>query len=90
MKILQQLSEKEKRFVIGLMSGTSVDGIDAALTEISGNGEDISVKLIDFVHQPYPEDIRKRIFALFDQPVTAKELCQMNFLIGRLFARAAL
>jgi len=72
------------------MSGTSVDGIDAVLTEISGCGESISVKLIDFIHRPYPDDVRKRIFALFDKPVTAKELCQMNFLIGRLFAQAAL
>jgi anhydro-N-acetylmuramic acid kinase len=51
----------EPMLVIGLMSGTSADGMDAALTRITGSGTDISVQLIGFVSLPYPQDIRQAI-----------------------------
>lgn len=86
-----QIVQKQTKKVIGLMSGTSVDGVDAALVEIQGNGLDTRVELIAFHTYPFGSGVRARIFDLF-QPETSSvdEICQMNFLIGEVFADAAL
>ncbi|MEL7523360.1 MAG: anhydro-N-acetylmuramic acid kinase, partial [Cyanobacteria bacterium J06553_1] len=49
--------------VIGLMSGTSVDGIDAALTQVSGDGYQIQAKLIKGITYPYSDRLRERILS---------------------------
>ena len=91
MNSLYQLAQKETKKVIGLMSGTSVDGVDAALVEIRGHGLETQVELLAFHSQPFGAAVRDRIFDLF-QPETSRvdEICQMNFLIGEVFADAAL
>ncbi len=82
---------KPIRRVVGLMSGTSVDGIDAALVEISGTERDFSVKLCFFENCPYEPNVRKQIFELFDtKSATVDKVGYMNFLLGELFAQAAL
>lgn len=88
--MFENIVSKPVRRAIGLMSGTSVDGIDAALVEISGT-ENLEVKLIAFENIPYPSDVRDKIFELFN-PQTSKvdKIGFMNFLLGELFARAAL
>ena len=90
MKDLYQLAQKETKKVIGLMSGTSVDGVDAALVEIRGHGLETKVELIAFHSHAFEAEVRDRIFDLF-QPETSRvdEICQMNFLIGEVFADAA-
>ena len=91
MQSFYQLVQKPTKKVIGLMSGTSVDGVDAALVEIRGHGLDTQVELIGFHSHPFALPVRERIFDLF-QPETSSvdEICQMNFLIGEIFAEAAL
>ena len=86
-----QIAQKQTKKVIGLMSGTSVDGVDAALVEIQNNGLDTRVELIAFHTHSFGSEVRARIFDLF-QPETSSvdEICQMNFLIGEVFADAAL
>lgn len=89
-KLLKLLSKKE-RLVIGLMSGTSVDGIDAALVRISGSGTDSKAELMNFKNFPFDEDVRARIFKLFNiNECRVDHLCHMNFLLGELFADAAM
>jgi anhydro-N-acetylmuramic acid kinase len=75
--------------VIGLMSGTSADGVDAALVEISGGGETTGARLIAWRHQDYAADFRSRIFELFDPACPAAKVCEMNFVLGKIFGRAA-
>ncbi len=53
--------------VVGLMSGTSVDGIDVALTEVSGTGYRVKASLIKGITHPYSDEVRSRILALCDQ-----------------------
>ena len=91
MHTFHQLAQKRTKKVIGLMSGTSVDGIDAALVEIQGHGLGTQVELLAFYSHPFETEIRDRIFDLF-QPETSRvdQICQMNFLIGKIFADAAL
>ena len=79
------MEEKETKKVIGLMSGTSCDSIDAALCEVN---PDLSVNLIQGINHPYPEHIRTKIFQAFRDELSIKELCQLNFAIGRCFADA--
>lgn len=76
------------RRVVGMMSGTSVDGIDAALVEI---GEGSAVKLLAFENSPFPPAAREQIFALFrPETATVDKIGYMNFLLGELYAAAAL
>ncbi len=81
---------KETRTVVGLMSGTSADGIDAALTRISGSGDSIRASLVAFRDFPYEGSVRRAIFALFSPEAPVVDVCRMNFALGRLFAQAAL
>lgn len=79
------MEEKEPKTVIGLMSGTSCDSIDAALCEVQ---PDLSVRLIKGINYPYPEHISAKIFQAFRNELSIKELCQLNFAVGRCFADA--
>ena len=76
------------RRIVGLISGTSADGIDAALVEITGSGEATACRLLDFQSRPYPGDLRARVLALKDAP--ADELLRLHYRLGEEFAAAAL
>ena len=85
MKQLQRIEEKETLRVIGLMSGTSADGMDAALTEITGCGLETRVRPAAFVSLPYPEEIRNEILRLAAGDAGgSRDLCQFHFLLGQL------
>lgn len=77
--------------VVGLMSGTSADGIDAAVVRIEGRPPALSVEPLSFTCLPFDAEQQARIFALFE-PVTGTvdRICQMNFALGEWFAAAAL
>jgi len=53
-KNLYQLSKKNTKYVIGLMSGTSLDGIDAVLLQIKGNSTKTKVSQLAFGTYPFP------------------------------------
>lgn len=90
MQRLQKVMEKSSRIVIGLMSGTSVDGIDAVLVKIDENGINTKVDMLAFENYSYPEEIRQRIFTLFNPKTSSvDQICHMNFLLGNVFAEAA-
>ncbi len=85
-----KILEKDKKYILGLMSGTSVDGIDAAIVEISGHGLKTVVNLIAFEIFPFPPGVQKRILALcYPDTGRVDDICRMNFYIGHLFAEAA-
>lgn len=88
---LYNLFTKKEKYVIGLMSGTSVDGIDAVLVKIENNGIDTKVKEIGFETYPYDVEVRNKIFNLFDKnKASVEDICYMNFLLGELFAKASI
>lgn len=89
--MLRDIAEKPVRRIVGLMSGTSVDGIDAALVELSGAQDAPSVRLLAFEDRPFPDAVRSGIFELFD-PVkaTVDKLGRMSYVLGELYAEAAL
>ncbi len=76
---------------IGLISGTSVDGIDAALVEIDGHAQENDLHLRAFTTYPYPEDVRSELLGLYDDQAQAVvRICSLNAVIGGLFADAAM
>ena len=75
--------------VIGLMSGTSADGVDAALVDIGGTGHKLIVKLLAFRTFPYPAPFRVRLLEAMARGTVA-DACHLNVVLGEWFARAAL
>jgi anhydro-N-acetylmuramic acid kinase len=76
--------------VIGLISGTSVDGIDAALVNITGTDLDIKIELLAGATYPYPPELRERILAVCaGDRISMVELAQLDDAIAHAFAQAA-
>lgn len=74
---------------IGLMSGTSLDGIDAVLCEVEGYGKTTKIKQRYFNTYPLSEELRDRIrIACKDQNSSTRLICSLNFEIGEAFAQA--
>ena len=68
-----------------------MDGIDAALVRLTGPSARPRVRLVAFVVRPYPPEIRKRLMCVAaGELTTAAEVSELNFLLGELFADAAL
>jgi anhydro-N-acetylmuramic acid kinase len=82
---LSALREKRERFIVGLMSGTSCDGIDAALVRIKGTGPKLHLKFIGIRSFPYPDFLRNR---LLSPVMSSHEVCQLNFELGERFGDA--
>ncbi len=77
--------------VLGLMSGTSADGVDAAIVALEGAPPDLRWEVHAHSHMPHPLALRDEIFACF-QPASSDvgRLCHLNFALGHAFADAAL
>ncbi len=76
-------------FSLGLMSGTSADGIDAALCEISGSGADARVELLAFECAPYAPELRERVLKACANEADVRELARLNIAVAEAFAAHA-
>ena len=69
--------------MLGMMSGTSADGIDAALVRISGQPPHLSTQLEGHHHVSFPPYIRKAILRIANgEPTSTAEISELNFLLG--------
>ena len=85
---LKRIASKKKRTIIGLMSGTSMDGLDIALCRISGHGLKTKLKLLQFETLSYSTEIKDRITEVFaKKQVDFERLCILNPWIGSLHAK---
>ncbi len=90
-KKLTRAALKKSRLIIGLMSGTSLDGLDVALCKISGYGKSTTINLLKFDTVPYTESTKKRIREVFaQQQVNFQRLCELNAWIGNLHGELVL
>ncbi len=81
----------KSKLVLGMMSGTSADGIDVALARISGAPPNLNARLLSHASVKYPPALRKEILRVAEQrPLIAGTLSQLNFRLGELFAGAAI
>jgi anhydro-N-acetylmuramic acid kinase len=79
------------RLAVGLISGTSMDGVDAALLRLSGSAEQPDARLLASLTVPYPRAVRQRLQHIAAGGLTAAgEISHLNFLLGEIFADAAL
>ncbi len=78
-----RVSRKKVRHVIGVMSGTSLDGVDLALVRLAGSGSDMDMELVQFATYPMPMSWRKRIQHAFK--ADTEEICRINFDLGHFF-----
>ncbi|WP_207696585.1 anhydro-N-acetylmuramic acid kinase [Enterococcus sp. DIV0212c] len=78
-------------YAVGLMSGTSLDGVDAALVEISGQNETTSVELLEFLTCPFEEKTLQKIRETLSlESSDVEKICSLNIELGELFAKAVL
>ena len=90
MNRLLRLQGKKSKLIIGLMSGTSVDGIDAVLLRVKGSGLHTVYKQLAFITHPYPQGVRELILRNSTvESSSVDEIARLNFLLGELFADAA-
>ncbi len=75
---------------LGLMSGTSIDGVDAAVCDISYKGGRIRIKILAAAKSAYGARLRKRILSLNDINSPGEQICRLNVEVAEVFARAAL
>ena len=80
---------KKPRLVVGLMSGTSLDGVDAALVRIVRSEQDCSVQLKSFISNPYPKEVRESLLRVASgQKVAAGFISHLGILLGGLYSVA--
>ncbi|MCX6145028.1 MAG: anhydro-N-acetylmuramic acid kinase, partial [Ignavibacteriales bacterium] len=89
MSRLSALQKKRTKLIVGLMSGTSADGIDAALINVTGSGPSTRLKQLAFGSYKYPEGFRE-LLLLNSLPGSGSVdlLCELNVLIAHFFADA--
>ncbi len=82
---------KETKLVIGLMSGTSLDGVDAALVQVTGSGNFTEVRLKHFVSVPFDNQVQEELLQVASgTPVPSQVISHLNFLLGSLYTDAVL
>ena len=89
MNWLEPILNKQERLVVGLMSGTSMDGVDAALVRINGHGLNTKIELIHFICMPYESSLLQTLENVISNGST-RQISELNFLVGEAFAKAAL
>jgi anhydro-N-acetylmuramic acid kinase len=86
---LSKIALKKRKIVIGLMSGTSLDGVDAALVEIKNNGANTKLKLLEFVSPAFPKGLAEVILKnSIPGGGRISEICRLNALLPLIYADA--
>ncbi|POY37010.1 anhydro-N-acetylmuramic acid kinase [Solitalea longa] len=85
---LNAISNKSERLIVGLMSGTSMDGLDIALCSVKGAGPSTGVKIIQFETIPFDEKFKLEIRKIFaKEEVKFEQLCVLNPFIATIHAK---
>ncbi len=87
--LLNAVGKKDARLLIGLMSGTSADGVDAVLCKVTGSEKGARAEFLHLTSVEYPPSIRRLLLGDL-RLLSCEEVARLNFLIGDIFAGAAL
>ncbi|HSU33878.1 MAG TPA: anhydro-N-acetylmuramic acid kinase, partial [Bryobacteraceae bacterium] len=71
--------------IAGIMSGTSLDGIDVAIIDITGSGFKAKINVLTSHSVPYPKKIREALFAISNASAQTGDVSRLNFLLGELY-----
>lgn len=89
MKDLFTISKKQRKFVIGLMTGTSLNGVDVALVEIEGSGIFTKLNLIGFLEFPFPAGLKNTLLKnSVKETSNVEDISQLNFLLPKIYLNA--
>ena len=89
LEILQQMMTKDTRLICGIMSGTSVDGIDVAVARISGGGRGTRVEVVAYTETYYPEEVQQLVFSNAEASTSnVNDICVLHTAIAHLYADA--
>jgi len=84
---LINIAQKDEKLGIGLMSGTSLDGLDIALCKFKGNGLKTQFSLLNFTTIPYADDFKKEVQQVFaKKEASLEKVCLLNAYIGSFHA----
>lgn len=87
--MFQELFRKKTRLVVGLMSGTSADGIDACLVKIDNIKKNLRVKTLGCKTYKFPQKLQQKIIQISDPSYQdLDEVLRLNMVLGEYFARA--
>jgi anhydro-N-acetylmuramic acid kinase len=70
------------------MSGTSLDGIDVAIIDITGSGFKAKINVLTSHSVPYPKSVREALFAISNTNTHTADISRLNFVLGELYAEA--
>jgi anhydro-N-acetylmuramic acid kinase len=70
------------------MSGTSLDGIDVAIIDITGSGFKAKINVLTSHSVPYPKSVREALFAISNTHTQTADISRLNFVLGELYAEA--
>ncbi len=85
---LHRIASKKSRLIIGLMSGTSLDGLDVALCKVSGSGQSTKINVVKFHTWPYTNLVKERVLSVFaKEQVDFQQLCELNAFLGGLHGK---
>ncbi|MTI86419.1 MAG: anhydro-N-acetylmuramic acid kinase [Balneolaceae bacterium] len=88
---LNQVAQKKERLILGLMSGTSLDGLDVALCRISGFGRETDIDVLNFETREYPAQMQQRLKAVQSRDSTdTRELTSLHSELGVYYAEVVL
>ncbi len=86
---LRSLLDQPERVVAGVMSGTSLDGIDVAIARVRGSGRTLDLETLAFTHAAYAPELRETLHRNVEAATSnVRDLSQLNALLGRLFTDA--
>ena len=85
---LYNIANKKERLIIGLMSGTSLDGLDIALCKCQGSGVETEIEILNFTTVAYDDDFKKEVKSVFSKKdVDLEKVCLLNAWIGTQHAK---
>ena len=80
---MYRIAQKKERLIIGLMSGTSLDGLDVALCRFRGHGMDTQIELLKFETVSYDSSFKEEIKSVFSkETVSLEKVCLLNPWVG--------
>jgi anhydro-N-acetylmuramic acid kinase len=87
---LSHIARQPARRILGLMSGTSLDGLDVALCNCVGSGSNLRLTLENFTTISYPDELKKRLRAISQPTISLEELTVLNAELARIHATMVL
>jgi anhydro-N-acetylmuramic acid kinase len=83
LRTLIDIASKPSRRIVGLMTGTSADGVDAVLVDIEGFGPTMELELLAQKTYPLPGELRADLFLLFQPEARVDDLCRVMWPLGQ-------